>query len=209
MTVAAPFAVTVPDLRGVADTDVRVRLAAAAAEVLATHGMPDEPPGLVVGARRFVAVSRPDDPLGVVTAQRPAAGTTVGVYSTVDVDIASAIQRPVPRLIGLADAAARATLAEAGFGTGVVSSREGASTPGTVVAQDPGPGSTWPSGGRVALTLATPRTTVTPNVVGLLQPAALEAITGKGLTPGTLVPAASAERPGVVTGQTPAAGVRG
>ena len=74
-----------------------------------------------------------------------------------------------------------------------------------MVDQEPGPGVSWPRGARVAITLATSREAVVPDVVGLALEAAREAVLARDLVLGTPTTEVDPGTPGVVLSQAPPA----
>ncbi|MGH9277193.1 MAG: PASTA domain-containing protein, partial [Acidimicrobiales bacterium] len=93
---------------------------------------------------------------------------------------------------------------------GTVAERTGDAPVGTVVAQDPDAGREWPAGGRVSITLSAPLRVEVPELSGMDQQAAVEALVSRGLVLGTVTPVpagrAPAARAGSVIGQEPVAG---
>jgi beta-lactam-binding protein with PASTA domain len=207
ITLAAPFGVEVPDLRGRSPDDAAVVLRAAAAPVLAGLNRPPDPPGLAVGStsERPAAAG---EAVGTIVGQTPAAGARVPLYAAVAVVVAGASSAPVPDLTGLELGAAGVALSSAGFALGAVGHRAAETGVGTVVDQDPDPGRTWPPGGRVAVSLAVPVTVLVPDVVGLDQAAAAEGLASRGLVLGPTTPISTGPgtRPGQVLEQQPVAG---
>ncbi len=91
----------------------------------------------------------------------------------------------VPSVVGAALEAALAALDGADLRTGRVLERESATAePGTVLAQDPAPGTTLPVGGRVDVTVATaPNLVTVPTVAGTAQDTAFTRLRDAGLVP--------------------------
>jgi beta-lactam-binding protein with PASTA domain len=207
ITVSGPWGVNVPDLTGDTLDAAAQALRDAAAPVLASLGRPADPPGLTLGATS----ERPavtDEIVGTVVGQQPAAGTRAPLYAAVSLVLAGAVHQPVPALTGLELGAAAVALTAAGFTLGAVAHRAADTTAGTVVDQDPDTGSSWPPGGRVAVSLAVPLSVVVPDLTGLDQAAAVEGLTSRGLAAGpvTSTPTGPGTEPGRVIGQNPAAG---
>lgn len=210
ITLAGPRTVPVPDLTGTTVEAAITRLADAALPLLKELGLPPTPPGLALGARS----SRPagaGETVGTVVGQDPVKGRRVPLYATVAVIIAGPIQNTVPDLSGLDEGGAAAALSGAGFALGVVAQR--AYDPdevsiSKVVAQDPVAGRDWPPGGRVGITLAVPVKVPVPDLAGLEQQAAVEALGSRQLALGQVSTGvgSGATRAGAVIGQRPAAG---
>ncbi len=207
ITLAAPWGVTVPDLAGMTLDAAAAALREAGAAVLTGLGRPADPPGLSLGSTSQRS-ARTGETVGAVVGQAPPAGSRAPLYAAVSVVVAGDARQPVPPLSGLALGAAAAALTTAGFALGAVGHRAADTAAGTVVDQDPDAGSTWPPGGRVAVTLAVPVTVVVPDVLGLDQGAAAEGLSSRGLVLGTVALTATGPgpHPGQVLGQDPAAG---
>jgi hypothetical protein len=115
----------------------------------------------------------------------------------------------VPNVVGLSHAAAVTALNGAGLTLGTVTLASSATVPaGSEISQTPAAGATAAPGTRVNLTESTgPATVIVPNVVGLTQAAAVTALTGAGLTFGTVTLASSPTvQAGNEISQNPAAG---
>ncbi len=203
LTLATPWKVEVPDLKGKALEEATGILEQAAGPLIEKLTLPPGIAGLGLGAVR----ERADNATpGTILEQEPAAQARAALYSTVDVVIASVATLAVPNLVGAPEANAITMLTAAGFAVGTTSHRAADAVPGSVVDQDPPPGVSWPRGGRVGLTLATGRTVTVPEVVGLSLDAAREAIIGGGLTLGPITTEIQAGGvPGSVASQDPAA----
>ncbi|GGS77795.1 hypothetical protein GCM10010156_40730 [Planobispora rosea] len=202
VTLAAPLAIAVPGLTGRSLEEAPALLEAASAARLKELGLLPVPPALSLGRRIVEAGDRPE---GEVVRQEPAEGTRVPLHSTVDVTVSGLPERSVPDLTGLALAAARAALSTAGFTLGRQQGRASDAESGTVLGQDPPPGSVWPPGAPVAVTVATGRTVPVPELAGLIMEAAREAAAARGLTL-TETTRTVPGRPGTVHSQSPAPG---
>jgi len=119
----------------------------------------------------------------------------------------------VPDLVGMTQQGASSALSQAGLKVGTVVSEQSDKGPaGTVIAQDPAAGKEVAEGDLVALTLSSgaspsPATTATvPDVVGLSQADALDALTQVGFTV-AVVEESSLTPAGEVGAQSPSAGV--
>jgi 6-phosphogluconolactonase len=112
-----------------------------------------------------------------------------------------------PNVVGLTQAAATTALTTAGLTLGVVTMQSSGTVPaGSVISQSPAAGVVVLTAAAVNVTISSGAVAV-PNVVGLTQSAATTALTGVGLTLGTVTLASSANVPaGSVISQTPTAG---
>jgi len=196
---SGPAPVVVPDVVG--------ETQAAATTIIETAG-------LVVGT---VTTAASDTvPAGNVISQDPAAGTSVAAGSAVDLVVSSGSSGPapvvVPNVVGESEAAAEAAITGAGLTVGAVTTVASDTVPaGNVISQDPAAGTSVAAGSAVDLVVSSgsggPAPVVVPNVVGESQAAAEAAISGAGLTVGTVTTAASDTVPaGNVISQDPAAG---
>ncbi len=114
----------------------------------------------------------------------------------------------VPNVVGATQAAAGNTLTAAGLAVGSVSQGASATVPsGDVISESPAAGTQVASGTSVDLVVSTgPAPVSVPNVVGDTQAAATSALTGAGLSVGTITLASSATvAAGDVISQSPAA----
>jgi beta-lactam-binding protein with PASTA domain len=186
----APTQVTVPPVVGLTQT-------AATAALTGT--------GLTVGTVTSVANAAP---AGIVLSQSPAAGSTATQGSTVNLTVSSGpAQVTVPSVVGLTQAAATAALTGTGLTVGTVTRVANAAPVGTVLIQSPMAGSTAQQGSAVTLAVSSgPAQVTVPSVVGLTQAAATTALTGAGLTVGTVTSVTNAAASGTVLSETPAAG---
>jgi hypothetical protein len=118
----------------------------------------------------------------------------------------------VPTVIGQTQEAATNAITAAGLTVGAITNQTSATVPnGSVISQSPNGGTPVQAGSAVNLAVSSgpaPLVTV-PNVVGLTQAQASTALTGAGLTLGTLSNASSATVPsGSVLSQNPQAGAQ-
>jgi 6-phosphogluconolactonase len=114
----------------------------------------------------------------------------------------------VPNVVGLTQAAATSSITGAGLTVGTVTTASSATVAsGSVVSQNPAAATQVASASAVNLTVSSgPAQVAVPNVVGMTQAAATTAITGAGLTLGTVTMASSATvASGNVISQSPAA----
>ena len=166
--------------------------------------------GLVVGA---VTQSYDNNiPAGSVVSQNPAAGTAVASGSAVNLVISlGPVQTTVtvPNVVGLTQSAAQQAITGAGLVVGTVTQSYNNSVPaGNVISQSPTAGASVAGNSAVNLMVSLGVTPVTvPNVVGLSQTAAQQALTTAGLTVGTVSQVYNNSVPaGNVVSQTPTAG---
>src|SRR5213082_1107738 len=120
----------------------------------------------------------------------------------------------VPNVVGQMQAAATSAIISAGLTLGTVTMQSSTTVaPGNVISQSPAAGTSVASGLAVNLVVSSgappPAPVPVPNVVGQTQAAATSAITGAGLTVGTVTRQSSTTVPsGNVIGQNPAAGAQ-
>ena len=111
----------------------------------------------------------------------------------------------VPNVVGMMQAQASATLSQAGFGVGVVMVKD-ASPKGTVLSQNPGPGSQVAPGSTVTIQVSTgvaPMATI-PDVMGKTEAKATSALENAGFVVAVINSGGS----GVVIDEAPAGGTR-
>ncbi|MGA2810464.1 MAG: PASTA domain-containing protein [Candidatus Acidiferrum sp.] len=152
-------------------------------------------------------------PDGTVIAQVPAAGspTSPGSYVNVTLSYNYTLQS-VPNIVGDTQAAATSAILAAGYGIGSIGEASSNTAPaGTVILQSPLSGSVLSPTTPVSFSISTgpigPQSFVVPNVYGLTQSAASSAITGAGLSVGTVTPSQQLSMPaGDVFSQTPQPG---
>jgi beta-lactam-binding protein with PASTA domain/predicted Ser/Thr protein kinase len=115
----------------------------------------------------------------------------------------------VPDVLGQQQAIAESQLRRAGL-IANVETENSDQAEGTVIAQDPGPGSTLERGSEVTIVVSTGAgSVVVRDVVGLSQDAAIRSLRGQGLSVTVREQSVSAEREdGVVLDQSPSAGTR-
>ena len=186
--VAAPVAVRVPNLLGRSERAADARLGGA--ELRRGQTITEE--------------SR--EPEGTVIAQEPGAGERAPVGSAVDLVVATAVTVRVPDLLGLDETAVETLLASRELITGIVERQTSDRTPGTVLAQEPVAGTRVVLGTAVAFALAIPPDVILPDLAGMTEADALEALARSDLDGGTLEYRESAAEAGLVLEQWPAAG---
>jgi beta-lactam-binding protein with PASTA domain/tRNA A-37 threonylcarbamoyl transferase component Bud32 len=149
---------------------------------------------------------------GEAIATDPPAGSELKVGGAVTVLVSSGpAPVRVPDLTGQTREGAEAALTNAGLAVGAVTSRASSSqTPGTVLSQSPGSGTSLAADGKVDLVVAkAPKEIAVPGVVGQNEAQAAAARGAAGFAPKT-APATTTEpaQVGVVLKQSPAAGAR-
>jgi beta-lactam-binding protein with PASTA domain len=149
---------------------------------------------------------------GHAVATDPPAGSELKVGGAVTVLVSSGpAPVRVPDLTGQTREGAEAAITNAGLSVGSVASRVSASqTPGTVLSQSPGSGTSLAAGGKVDLVVAkAPQEIAVPGVVGQNEAQAAAALGAAGFAPKT-ASAATTEpsQVGIVLQQSPAAGAR-
>ena len=145
-------------------------------------------------------------PSGTVMSQNPLAGTAVAPDATVSLSVSKGIP-PVPYVVGMTQSTASSAITAAGLVVGTVTQQFSLSVPaGTVISQSPVAGSAVALGSAVNLVVSRGSQHVL-DVVGMTQAAATTAITGAGLTLGTVTQEYSITAPsGTVISQNPVAG---
>ncbi|HEV3477845.1 MAG TPA: Stk1 family PASTA domain-containing Ser/Thr kinase [Gaiellaceae bacterium] len=183
--------VDVPDVLGAREADALVTIRAA---------------GLVPDPHDIFS----DKAAGTVIAQDPAGGTSVVRGSTVRINISKGLQnRGIPNVIGQSYARAAEQLRQEGFDP-VREDVEGDEPKGTVIDQDPGPGSLHPPGTDVTLRVSTGETATTvPDVLSLDEASARATLENEGWE--VIVRDTATEDPaedGIVISQNPAPGAK-
>ena len=149
-------------------------------------------------------------PVGGIISQSPPAGDSASPGSAVDLVVSTGAQiAAVPDLVGLSREDALAALSDAGLAGGTVTEAFSAGVPaGNVISQSPLAGDSVPPGTTVDLVVSKgPQPVIVPNVVGLSGTNAFTAVSGAGLTVGTVTEVPSATVPaGSVISQSPLAG---
>ncbi|MDT3780006.1 PASTA domain-containing protein, partial [Nitrospira sp. MA-1] len=150
------------------------------------------------------STNSPTVPIGRIISQTPAPGTRVAAGSVVNLVVSLGIA--VPKVVGLPQAAAQSAISGAGLTVGTVTTANSATVAiGSIISQNPTAGSNVAAGSVVDLVVSLGAQI--PNVVGLKQAAAKEALTTAGLTVGIVTTAISATVPiGDVMSQKPGAG---
>ena len=141
-------------------------------------------------------------PPGTVVDQSRAAQSRVEPGTTIEITVAIVPRVPVPGLQGMTVANARETLASLGLALGSVATRTTLDVPaGTVVGQNPSPGTRVAPGSAVTLTVAEPPPfCVVPNLVGRTVEQARALLREEGLREGQIT-TIGADRPDIVSGQ--------
>jgi beta-lactam-binding protein with PASTA domain len=162
----------VPDITGKTPEDAAKALSDAAGPVLQQLGLPDSPPGLVIGAQSYIDSQQV---AGTVIDQDPDKQIQVPIFSTVAVSIAKTATVVVPRIIGLNTADAAAKLNDAGLVFGKAISSQSSAPLGTVISQQPDDGRSVTAGTAVTPTVATLLMVTVPMFIGGTLAAAREA----------------------------------
>ncbi len=132
------------------------------------------------------ALSGPGGSRRVSVVAYDASGNPGGTFVTVNVG--SVPPGTVPGVVGQSEEAATTAIEAAVFSVGAITRQQSPTMPaGTVISQNPAASSSVPPGSSVNLVISMGATgVIIPNVVGLVQSAAAAAITGAGLTLGTI-----------------------
>jgi beta-lactam-binding protein with PASTA domain len=189
-----PVKVTVPNAVGLTQANAQAAITAA---------------GLTVGS--VTNQSSATVPAGSVISQNPAAGGSVNAGSKVDLVVSSGsvAKVTVPNVVGLTQANAQTAITGAGLAVGSVTNQSSATVPtGAVISQNPAAGASVDAGAKVDFVVSSGTAKITvPDVVGLTQSNAETAITGAGLSVGTVSTESSQTVPfGSVISQDPEAG---
>src|SRR5438874_6620257 len=168
-------------------------------------------PNLYVGQSCYLKIANYHSPLGVpvsVIHSRVVLGPTQA-----DVQIGPPPPPPVlvPTWLGHMQAAATSAITGAGLTLGTVTMQSSTTVAsGTVISESPAAGTRVASGSAVSLVVSSgPAQVAVPNVVGQTQAAATSAITGAGLTLGTVTMQSSTTvASGSVISESPTAGTR-
>ncbi|MFN7997436.1 MAG: PASTA domain-containing protein [Bryobacteraceae bacterium] len=204
LTVTARPTVAVPDLKGLPPTQAQALLAKY--ELILGDSPGTEPS---------------DELAGTIIHQSPEAGADIAIGSTVGVVVAAVRTLAVPDLTGLIPDDARAQLAKAGADLLKQIGREGGppalslgaqtevASPGqlgTIISQDPAPGTQAALYASVAVSVAASPSVPVPDLVGLDAAAANTALTAAGLQTGKTRPTVSSAKANTVIAQSPPAG---
>ena len=149
---------------------------------------------------------------GTVITQTPRAYSTVRAGSAVSFVLAGSEAESttlsVPDLVGRSLAEARAIVARLPLSEGSVRRQEAQETEGTVLGQQPGPGTVVVAGTAINLTVAIPRTVAIPDIVGYLESEARQLLDRAELRVRTVEAVESRAQPDTVLSQTPVRGTR-
>lgn len=145
---------------------------------------------------------------GIVVHQTPAASTKVEADSAVDMAVSSVPSVTVPSVVGKTESDASAALAEQGLPTGQITYVYDSNVKaGYVKSQDPAAGTETKVGATVALTVSKGQQTgKVPNVVGLTQTDATDALEAAGFKVNATKASSLDVAAGDVMSQSPAAG---
>ena len=147
---------------------------------------------------------------GDIVSQNPAGGSLALPGGAVALTVSKGPEPViVPNVVGMAQAEATAAITDAGLTVGALTLAFSATmAPGSIISQNPTGGSLVPPGTLVALTVSQgPQPVTIPDVVGMTQAAATEAVTGAGLAVGAVTREYSASvASGDIVSQNPAGG---
>jgi beta-lactam-binding protein with PASTA domain/tRNA A-37 threonylcarbamoyl transferase component Bud32 len=145
-----------------------------------------------------------DQQLGNVLAMNPPAGTKTTRGTTVTLSVAAAQQVTVPALAGQDQVTASNTLQSLGLTAQITPQMSNTVAAGKVISTTPAAGTMVAKGSAVQLLVSTgPQTVSVPNVVGQTSQAAIQALTGAGLS---VQASCSSSATSVVISQNPAGG---
>ncbi len=155
----------------------------------------------------FVEQEVSDQAPGTVLALDPKAGTKVAKTApTVNVTVAKEAPVAVPNVLGQDPATAGATLGAAGFTVQTTSTPSETVDVGKVIGTDPAAGSLQPKGTVIKLLISTgPEMVTVPNVVGMTQANAQNALLAAGFNVTVTFQTVPAPQKGNVLSQSPAA----
>ena len=189
----APVVITVPGVEGLSQAAAESAIMAASLTV-----------GTVTTANSSTVAA------GNVISQTPAAGSSVGEGTAVDLVVSTGpVMVDVPSVTGSSQSAAESAITAAGLSVGnVTTTSSDTVAAGDVVSQTPAGGSSAEEGTSVDLVVSTgPALVAVPSVTGLSQGTAEAAITSAGLVVGNVTTASSSTvAEGDVISQTPAGG---
>ena len=133
-------------------------------------------------------------PLGRVVSQNPAEGVLVNVGSAVNIVISKGpeVLVSVPDVVGLDQASAEMMISGAGLVASVTTAYNDTVPAGNVISQDPISGVQVSGGSTVILVVSDgPEPVLVPNLSGMTQAQATNALVAAGLTSGTITPVPS------------------
>lgn len=144
-----------------------------------------------------------------VISQEPSGRSQAEQNTEITLEISSGPERvAVPDAVGKSEDDARSVLEAAGFRVSVKPSEDEKADPGTVLAQDPQPGTQLARNSAVTISVATqPKQVTVPDVVGSTQNSATKTLSGRGfeVSPED-VAVETADQDGVVQKQSPEPG---
>ena len=190
---AGPTTVTVPSVEGSALGDAKAQIEAL---------------GLVVEVVEDASDSVAE---GNVITQAPSSGVEVKPGSTVTLTVSTGAKgSTVPDVTKMDVTNAQNALVAAGLVLGAQTEANDASPVGTVIAQDPAPGTSLPAGSSVNVTVSKgPATAAVPSVVNQTRGNAEAALSGAGFTANTVEQSTSdPAQDGIVISQNPASGTQ-
>jgi beta-lactam-binding protein with PASTA domain len=178
ITVAAPHTVEVPNIVGLQPENAATTLRAVGVDLLAGLKLPSVPTALSLGTQLNVeSLER----VGQVIGQDPVARTSVPLFSTVKVEVATLPTNKLPNVVGLAIETAKDKLKEHGFGLGQITKTPNRSVADVVIKQEPEAGNIAEAGVKVRLWIAAPILVTVPNFVGQAGDLAKEKLVSLGL----------------------------
>jgi beta-lactam-binding protein with PASTA domain len=200
----------VPDLIGMtkADADQVLTKKGLKLGTVTTGTQEGADPGSVIDQEPKAQAEIPGSKIVTVVLQQegggPIAGTGAGGASP---DGSAA----VPRLTGLSQAAAEATLMDAGLARGSLEALVSDKPAGEVIGQDPPAGTPVRRGSTVDITIAGSAVAAVPNVIGQPRATAEQMIRDAGFVPGDVTPVitTTSQPAGTVVGQNPGSGMYG
>ncbi|MFO7931862.1 MAG: PASTA domain-containing protein [Thermodesulfobacteriota bacterium] len=145
-------------------------------------------------------------PEGTVIDQEPPPYSHTTAGTEVNLVISKRKQVEVPNVIGMEPETAAEAINSAGLSVGAVTEQASESPPGTIISQNPAPGTLAPVDSQMAIVIARSETIEVPAIVGLYRDKALAVLEEAKLKPGKISHKQSQERPYTVIAQNPGAG---
>jgi beta-lactam-binding protein with PASTA domain len=163
---------------------------------------------LGIGVAGRIDVPNPAIPVGRIVASSPVPGSELFPGSRVLLYVSEGLPTvTVPDVVGLQDAAAQAAVEAAGLFVGTIVSVSDPAPAGVVLEQIPAAGLEVPRGGAVTLTISLGAAgVVVPDLLGVLEATAAEALRDAGLEVGVVTRRTAPSPAGLVLEQLPLAG---
>ena len=158
--------------------------------------------GFIVG--NITRVSSAIVPFGEVFIQNPAAGSSFGVGTPVDITVSAGLL--LPDLSNFTQAEAETTLYAFQLMPAITTANSDTVPVGSVISQSPAASSLVTPGDTITLTISEGRLVSVPDLSGLTQTVAETILQNTGLTVGTILYTSSAQPVDTVVSQTPIAG---